>query len=76
MKQEIKLILLDLDGTLLNSRKEISAATEAALARAAEKGILIVPCTGRFYGGMPEAVRKKPPRLCKIPAILPLRTLR
>ena len=60
MKQEIKLILLDLDGTLLNSRKEISAATEAALARSAEKGILIVPCTGRFYGGMPEAVRALP----------------
>ena len=60
MKQEIKLILLDLDGTLLNSSKEISAATEAALARSAEKGILIVPCTGRFYGGMPEAVRALP----------------
>ena len=60
MKQEIKLILLDLDGTLLNSRKEISAATASALARAAEKGILIVPCTGRFYGGMPEAVRALP----------------
>ena len=57
---DIKLILLDLDGTLLNSRKEISPANYNALARAAEKGIHIVPSTGRFYEGMPEVVRKLP----------------
>lgn len=55
--REIKLIALDLDGTLLNSKKELSAANRAALKRAADAGIEIVPTTGRFYGGMPEAIR-------------------
>lgn len=56
----IKLILLDLDGTLLNSDKKISHANYAALEKAAAKGIHIVPCTGRFYRGMPEVVRQLP----------------
>ena len=54
------IIVLDLDGTLLNSRKEISPANYAALERAAAAGALIVPSTGRFYSGMPEAVRSLP----------------
>lgn len=59
-KNEIKLIALDLDGTLLNSQKELTARNAAALTRAAAAGIEIVPCTGRFFGGMPEAVRELP----------------
>lgn len=58
--KEIKLILLDLDGTLLTTDKKISPANYAALEQAAAKGIQIVPCTGRFYDGMPEEVRKLP----------------
>lgn len=58
--KEIKLIVLDLDGTLLNSEKIITPATYAALEQAAAKGIHIVPCTGRFYDGMPEQVRSLP----------------
>ena len=56
----IKLILLDLDGTLLSSEKVISPANYAALARCAGKGIHIVPSTGRFYEGMPQVVRELP----------------
>ena len=56
----IKLILLDLDGTLLTSEKTISTANYAALERCAADGIHIVPSTGRFYGGMPQAVRELP----------------
>ena len=59
-ENEIKLIALDLDGTLLNSQKELSPRNAAALTRAAAAGIEIVPCTGRFFGGMPEAVRELP----------------
>ena len=55
---DIKLIALDLDGTLLNSQKQISGRNLAALEKAAEAGIWIVPSTGRFYKGMPEIVRK------------------
>lgn len=57
---DIKLIALDLDGTLLNSHKEIPAENYQALQAAAEQGALIVPCTGRFYLGMPEQVRQLP----------------
>lgn len=57
---EIKLIALDLDGTLLNSRKELTVRNRTALTRAAARGIEIVPATGRFYSGMPEAVRTLP----------------
>ena len=40
-----KLIVLDLDGTLLNSKKEISEGNLAALKMARENGALIVQQT-------------------------------
>ncbi len=54
------IIALDLDNTLLDSRKELSSRNAAALERAAGKGMEIVPTTGRFFGGMPESVRELP----------------
>ena len=57
---DIKIIALDLDGTLLDSEKRLSEVNRAALERAAEKGVLIVPTTGRFFGMMPPAVRDLP----------------
>ena len=56
----IKLIALDLDGTLLNSDKQLSEENKAALTRAASEGIEIVPATGRFYKGMPQVIRDLP----------------
>lgn len=56
----IKIILLDLDGTLLTTEKTISPATRAALDRAAERGVHIVPCTGRLYRGIPQEIRELP----------------
>ena len=56
----IKLIALDLDGTLLNSDKQLSEKNRAALQRAAEEGVEIVPATGRFYLGMPQVIRDLP----------------
>ena len=58
--RKIGIIALDLDGTLLNSNKELSAGNLAALQRAANAGIEIVPTTGRFYGGMPDIIRSLP----------------
>lgn len=52
-----RVIALDLDGTLLNSKKELSPNNRNALTRAAASGIEIVPTTGRFFDAMPEAVR-------------------
>ena len=60
MRRDIRIIALDLDGTLLNSKKELTPRCAAALHRAAEAGIEIVPTTGRFFGAMPEAVRQLP----------------
>ena len=60
MGNDIKIIALDLDGTLLDSEKRLSEVNRAALERAAEKGVLIVPTTGRFFGMMPPAVRDLP----------------
>ena len=60
MAKEIKVVALDLDGTLLDSRKNLSERNRAALARAAEKGAVIVPTTGRFFGMIPPAVRDLP----------------
>lgn len=56
----IRIIALDLDGTLLDSEKRLSSRNRDALARAAAAGILIVPTTGRFFGMMPPAVRDLP----------------
>lgn len=57
---DIRLIAVDLDGTLLNSQKELTPRTKEALTRAAEKGVHIVPATGRTFGGVPEMVRSLP----------------
>ena len=60
MKKDIRIIALDLDGTLLNSNKELTARNYRALAAAAAKGIEIVPTTGRFYDAMPAVIRELP----------------
>ena len=57
---DVRLIALDLDGTLLDSQKRLSEVNRDALARAAAKGVLVVPTTGRFFGMMPPSVRDLP----------------
>ena len=58
--EEIKIIAMDLDGTLLDSEKRLSEENRAALEAAAAKGIQIVPTTGRIYAIIPEVVRQLP----------------
>ena len=60
MKKDIRIISLDLDGTLLDSQKRLSDGNRAALEEAAAKGVHIVPTTGRFFGMMPQSVRDLP----------------
>jgi Cof subfamily protein (haloacid dehalogenase superfamily) len=45
----IRLIGLDIDGTLLNSRYEVSGANRAAIAEAVRRGIEVAIVTGRRY---------------------------
>lgn len=48
----IKLVAFDMDGTLLNSRHELSPETIRALYKLKEKGIICVICTGRSIAGL------------------------
>ena len=57
---DYRLIALDLDGTLLNSEKQLTEENARALADAAAQGIWIVPTTGRFFDGMPQVIRELP----------------
>lgn len=47
MDKEIKLVALDMDGTLLNDDMEISAENEAAIKQALKEGVHVVLATGR-----------------------------
>lgn len=60
MKNTIKLIALDLDGTLLDSQKRVSQRNLEALKRAWGMGVLLVPVTGRPAQGLPQAVLDLP----------------
>ncbi|MBF0780820.1 MULTISPECIES: Cof-type HAD-IIB family hydrolase [unclassified Granulicatella] len=50
----IKLIAIDLDGTLLNSQKKISIANKQAIKEARQKGIHVIVCTGRPIKGVKD----------------------
>jgi Cof subfamily protein (haloacid dehalogenase superfamily) len=54
----IKLIALDIDGTLLNSRWEVSPANQSAIAEATSRGIEVVIVTGRRYDFALPVVRQ------------------
>lgn len=63
MKREgmkVRLIATDLDGTLLDDKKQVSARNREALRRASAKGILYVPATGRIFDAIPEPIRDFP----------------
>lgn len=55
-----KLILTDLDGTLLRDDKSLSPANRTALVRAAAQGAEVVVATGRFFGGIPRELLELP----------------
>ena len=54
MKNKIRMIGMDLDGTLLKTNKELTAYTKDVLKRAAEQGIIVMPATGRPFSGIPK----------------------
>ena len=57
---KIKLIATDLDGTFVNDQKQLLDENVQACSECAEKGILIVPATGRTIVGIPEEIRNIP----------------
>ena len=53
VSMKVKLIALDLDGTTLNSKNQLTERTRQALILAAEQGVEIVPVTGRCFKSLP-----------------------
>ena len=47
-----KIVFTDIDGTLLNTRHELTARTKAALEMAEACGITIALCSGRAHDGL------------------------
>ena len=56
----IRLLAFDLDGTVLNDQKQLTPRTLAALTAAAERGVALVPATGRTAAGLPAALLALP----------------
>lgn len=54
----IKLVAIDIDGTLLNSNKKITANTKAAILEAKKVGVKVVLATGRPYPGVLAALKE------------------
>ncbi|WP_072524610.1 Cof-type HAD-IIB family hydrolase [Clostridium sp. Marseille-P3244] len=60
MRHRIRMIGLDLDGTLLNDKKELTPRTKRALELAISEGITVLVATGRPWKGVPEELRNFP----------------
>lgn len=58
--QNIRLVALDLDGTVFNDKKEITPRTLAALRTACAQGVVVLPATGRTASGVPAAFTSIP----------------
>ena len=57
---DIKLIGLDLDGTLLTTTKELTENTKKVLIQALDAGIEVLVATGRPFSGIPKELQKLP----------------
>ena len=55
--RKIKLNAMDLNNTLLDSKKQISEHTKEVLKEAIRQGVYIVPATGRIFKAIPEFLR-------------------
>lgn len=55
---ELKVIVLDIDGILYNSKREICKNTKDKLIELQKKGIKVVLASGRPYSGMVKVVKE------------------
>ncbi len=56
--KRIRMIALDLDGTVFDGDKKVTKHTQEILEEAIRRGIVVFPCTGRPWTGIPEEIRK------------------
>ena len=59
-KKEIKIVGLDLDGTLLTDKKELLPYTKNVIKEALKNGTVVLVATGRPWTGVPEELRELP----------------
>lgn len=57
-KKEIKIVGLDLDGTLLTDKKELLPYTKNVIGEALQNGTVVLVATGRPWTGVPEELRE------------------
>ena len=60
MNKNIRMIGLDLDGTLLTSAKEFTAHTKEVLKKAIEQGVIVLVVTGRPFTAIPKELQSFP----------------
>ena len=60
MSRTIRMIWVDLDGTLLNSEKQLTAYTREVLKKAIEQEVAVVVATGRPFSGVPDELKHFP----------------
>jgi len=63
----IRLVALDMDGTLLNTRDGLSEANADAVRRVRDRGVVVVLCTSRWYSlavGTAEKLGLHAPLIC------------
>lgn len=56
--KKIRMVALDLDGTTLNSKVELSDGNRDAIEEAARQGVYVVASTGRSFNSLPPAVKE------------------
>ena len=59
-KKKIKIVGLDLDGTLLTDKKELLPYTKNVIGEALQNGTVVLVATGRPWTGVPEELRELP----------------
>jgi len=60
LKREIKLVAIDLDGTLLTSNKQVTSKTIETLKKVVEQGVIVVIATGRPLLGLEPVIEGVP----------------
>ena len=60
MKRRIRMVGFDLDGTLLTTDKRLTEYTKEILKKAIDKGVVVLPVTGRPLNGVPKEIADFP----------------
>lgn len=55
----LKILAVDMDGTCLDSKGKMAPETVQALKAASEKGVIVVPTTGRCINCLPKALKNQ-----------------